>query len=696
MKKLAAFLFVLLSLHARAATYTSPSVELSDVQATVNLTVNGDIVMVPAGTASWTNQLLITNLITLLGAGTNYTIIYEENATASASGELIRANIGSYTNVGWLRISGFTFRAGTINTVSGFNGSLYVSSSWRDTNNVKWRIDHCRFENLKNRHIYFGARSGLIDHNYFSFSGQTGLVNDGRRALGGGYGDDTWSKPVPTGTENEGVYIEDNVFTASTSVSAIDAFAGTSYVFRYNISTNCDAGGHGTESTQQARSVRYHAAYGNTWYYSTSGEYANLFRGGSGNVFSNQVNGASSQGIVRMVYYRLGDSFTPWGGAFGNNNWDLNSTVLDSGSLTAANGTSRTLTDSSKNWTVNQWVGHSIYSTSTATHGGFIASSTSNTVTVAVTWNGSVDSWTNGEPYEIGTVIKGIDQPGAGSGDLTSYSNTPAWPNQTDEPIYIWANSGKTNISNAGYYCIVSGRDYTNSPNPNYTVFTYPHPLIAETEGGNTAPTISGMTNITIPHDTSATNSFTIGDAETAVGSLTVTVVTSDESLTPTNAIVLVGQTANRQVKITPASGLSGSATITVTVSDGTNSTSSAFLLTVTGDTENTAPTIDAISDQVASHDDQIAVPITIADAETAKGSLLVSASASNNNLVASVTTDIAKDYLIISLNAGYSGKSLITATVTDTGGLTASCQFMLTVRPDAAPAPARWIRRFR
>ena len=74
---------------------------------------------------------------------------------------------------------------------------------------------------------------------------------------------------------------------------------------------------------------------------------------------------------------------------------------------------------------------------------------------------------------------------------------------------------------------------------------------------------------------------FTIGDAETAAASLTVSGTSSNQTLVPNANIVFGGSGANRTVTITPANGQSGTTTITVTVSDGTLTTNDTFVLTV-------------------------------------------------------------------------------------------------------------------
>jgi len=110
----------------------------------------------------------------------------------------------------------------------------------------------------------------------------------------------------------------------------------------------------------------------------------------------------------------------------------------------------------------------------------------------------------------------------------------------------------------------------------------------------NSAPTItpigSQSTNENTPTSAIA---FTIGDAETQPGGLTLSATSSNTTLVPDVNITLGGTGASRNVVITPASGQSGATTIIITVSDGSLNASINFVLTV-----NATPTITAIGPQ--------------------------------------------------------------------------------------------------
>ena len=106
----------------------------------------------------------------------------------------------------------------------------------------------------------------------------------------------------------------------------------------------------------------------------------------------------------------------------------------------------------------------------------------------------------------------------------------------------------------------------------------------------NTAPTISNITNKSTTAGTSTgAIPFTVGDAQTAPGSLTLTRTSSNTALVPNGNIVFGGSGANRTVTVTPAAGQTGSTTITVTVSDGALTAQDSFNLTVSS-TAQSAP----------------------------------------------------------------------------------------------------------
>jgi predicted extracellular nuclease len=86
-------------------------------------------------------------------------------------------------------------------------------------------------------------------------------------------------------------------------------------------------------------------------------------------------------------------------------------------------------------------------------------------------------------------------------------------------------------------------------------------PTIAVAAGGQCLADFSGLANLTL------------GDVETAAGSLTLSASSSNTVLVPNGNISFGGSGASRTVTIATAAGKSGSATVTILVSDGTTTT---------------------------------------------------------------------------------------------------------------------------
>jgi autotransporter-associated beta strand protein len=100
----------------------------------------------------------------------------------------------------------------------------------------------------------------------------------------------------------------------------------------------------------------------------------------------------------------------------------------------------------------------------------------------------------------------------------------------------------------------------------------------------NHVPTISSIANQSIPvNGNTGALPFTVGDAETAGGSLVVTVSSSNTNLVPLANITLGGSGTNRTVTVTPVTGQSGLASVTLLVNDGMDTASTTFDVFVGG-----------------------------------------------------------------------------------------------------------------
>ena len=137
------------------------------------------------------------------------------------------------------------------------------------------------------------------------------------------------------------------------------------------------------------------------------------------------------------------------------------------------------------------------------------------------------------------------------------YNNTSLNPTTTDRTVNVVVNDG-FNASNTAVATV--------------------HVVAV-----NSAPTITAIADLGIVQDTSTgAIPFTIGDPDSAIGSLNVGATSSDQTVVPDANIALGGSGASRTITVVPAAGQTGSATITVTVSDGSLTTPETFVVTVT------------------------------------------------------------------------------------------------------------------
>jgi hypothetical protein len=131
---------------AQGATLNAASTSLSDVQTAVNAAIAGDTVLVPAGSSTWSSALSIRKNISVIGAGTNATVI-----TCSGTGVKLGAS-----SAGICRLSGFRFNGPgyTLSYVDGVDiGAAY---------SCRVRVDHCWIQQF---YMAVYAHSvGVVDH----------------------------------------------------------------------------------------------------------------------------------------------------------------------------------------------------------------------------------------------------------------------------------------------------------------------------------------------------------------------------------------------------------------------------------------------------------------------------------------------------------------------------------------------------
>jgi hypothetical protein len=513
----AAVLSVVCHGDARAAMINAKSASFADVKSAVSQASEGDTVVIPAGTASWTSYLVITKGITLQGQTTtdavantanDQTIILDD---VSRGGGCALISAPALTSSQSCRITGITFKAGSV-TDPNSNGTIQLNG---DCPSV--RVDHCHFKDLYAVYLLStGSIYGVIDHNIFDAGNHCQVA----QIHGTGYGDVQWAAPTQFGGPNF-MFFEDNRFnnnffdsngTQYQTIGVIDCYAGGRYVARHNWFNGVSPlTNHGWDSSGRLRSSRAIEVYENniSANYATSGGQS---RGGCLLFYKNTITGKAG-GAPSLTCYRM---FIPGfvDGASGSSPWDVNDTTdhtgngfggsanglyasgrAKSGSHSGAKGF---MTKTGAHWATNQWAGCELSNPKTKRN-SFIVSNTNDTLTYVFDSgfdpNGNLN-FANGDPFEIRKVLIAMDQPGRGQGDLlannppiNTKTGTAAWPHQALEPCYFWKNTlnGQPTSGTSIYPNIQEGRDYYNGkPMPGYTPFTYPHPLL--TGSGNRRP----------------------------------------------------------------------------------------------------------------------------------------------------------------------------------------------------------------
>src|SRR5436309_15942679 len=125
---------------AKAATISATSCEASDVRTALNRAQAGDTVVIPAGTANWTQEVSwnAPANVTLKGAGTSATGGGDQTVIIdnSASGQPLLNLTANSTGV--LRMTGVTVQSGS--------GSIKDGGTIKMNGPGNVRIDHCHLK----------------------------------------------------------------------------------------------------------------------------------------------------------------------------------------------------------------------------------------------------------------------------------------------------------------------------------------------------------------------------------------------------------------------------------------------------------------------------------------------------------------------------------------------------------------------
>ncbi|OGS27487.1 MAG: hypothetical protein A2297_06055 [Elusimicrobia bacterium RIFOXYB2_FULL_48_7] len=512
----AAFLILPINgqLQLYAAVHTAASLSRTDVQAAINAASNGDTVIMPAGTATWSTGVNISNKgILLQGAGMVQTVIVDNTANSfppTATSEPITI---SNNTTSFLRITGFT-----IDGTGLINGGVYGGiACFGDTR--FFRIDHIEFKNCCTSVYNCDVdMQGLIDH-------CSSYTTDGvlKNAIGSMFPffrfwyinpayfpnapakwERWWQRPLALGTSNA-CYIEDcytNVDgRVATSSGFLVSFNGDRYVYRYNTIYGPVDGleNYWTGYSPNNRGSSSLEIYNNNFNFVREGSgycYMWRFDSGAGIVYDNAFTTTSS-GWESFFFEnnRAWQSLNPCG--MGSSKCDGTSPIdgnrpLDSGAHTGSNGAA-VLTCSGKSWTTNQWVGYAVRNLTdttsyvtpyfTACAAGLITANDAATLTIGGGLSqGTRNNFNTGDNFIITDGYPCLDQLGRGPGPMG---------NQSDQPVYEWNNTQNGVVKHLHARAVASekhvklNRDYYNCTNQadavskgmTYTPYSYPHPL---------------------------------------------------------------------------------------------------------------------------------------------------------------------------------------------------------------------------
>jgi hypothetical protein len=478
---------------------------LIDVTTAINFAANGDTVILPAGSATWTGAVIVKKGISVIGAGKDVTLI-----TTSMSGRTNRRafTITAAASQPMFRLSGLTIK-GISTEADSYDGVVYLGGDAH-----QFRVDHLKFDTVKDQGIRTnGYLWGVIDHCDWVKSGEGVHLGHSTWPAPGSTapqinGNGSWADDPYWGTEKF-IFVEDCTYTGGRALT--DGENGARYVVRHCVSSG-KIQNHGSDSSQIHRSGRAMEIYDNildaSGYTFSSQPNAIYLRGGAALIHDNVFQNWTSNPIA--LCFRANNTFSPWGGADGVNVWDNNdSTVYESGTVSgASSGTSVVLPLSGL--TANQYRGYVLRNTSPGTTlrfsmiiGNTASSGGASTFTYmgSAGYNETTMHFNSGDHFEIRKVMAAFDGPGRGkgdllAGDLTTLHNTvtgiKSWPRNALEGIYFWNNhkdSATGPLSTLGSSGIptIGGWLFTTAK-PGYTPYVYPHPLVSGSAPPPSAP----------------------------------------------------------------------------------------------------------------------------------------------------------------------------------------------------------------
>jgi hypothetical protein len=255
---------VLSSSEGQAATINAASCSTPDVQTAVNSASNGDTVVIPNGSCTWTSGITTSKQITISGQTKGRVLITH----SAGSGDLLAITTGSsFSTV----VSNLNFLPG-----SGTGRYMVIGGSGKPP------LIHDNYFNLPDFQLvhaihYERYGGGVIHHNTFESLTASGTSGSSGAGSGGLAIKDqssgvSWSTASTmgaadiTGTAN--IYIEDNTFN-NIYLQAIDCDDNARTVIRRNTFNDSGFVCHGADTSTYG--ARHTEVYDNTFVFHTSG-----------------------------------------------------------------------------------------------------------------------------------------------------------------------------------------------------------------------------------------------------------------------------------------------------------------------------------------------------------------------------------------------------------------------------------------
>lgn len=260
-----AWVLILLAMSANAADITAATCGNADVQTAINSAIDGDTVIVPNGSCSWSSGVSVSGKGIHLQGQTKGSVIITHNA-------------GTATAIAFTRDASHHIRMSNLNLIRGAGSGRWLTITGSTTDKVP--LIHDNYFDMKSiaplQHIQFSVNGGVVWNNEF----RAGTVKP--PPGGAGYGDyhfdgciqvnpdsagdaiwaasHTLGNVDSTGTEN--TYFEDNIWEGCLQQS-VDGSNGSKTVIRYNTSYDSAWVMHGND-TDSYGGCRHFEFYNNT------------------------------------------------------------------------------------------------------------------------------------------------------------------------------------------------------------------------------------------------------------------------------------------------------------------------------------------------------------------------------------------------------------------------------------------------